>query len=108
MQLGGMPLAEFALHVSKSQSTPENNKREEAVILTDFDSEGKELAARLERLLKAQNVPVNTRIRKRFMQFGKDCIEGFKEGDIHGEIGSNVNKIRHKGRDEGKGSGREA
>ena len=108
MQLGGMPLAEFALHVSKSQSTPKDNKREEAVILTDFDSEGKELAAKLERLLKRHKVLVNTRIRKRFTQFGKGCIEAFKEGDIHGEIGSNVNKVRRKGLDEGQRCGREA
>lgn len=99
--LNGRPLTELALHVSKSMVATVGGKgREEVVILTDFDSEGKRLAARLGYLLKKHKVMVNSRLRRRFMQFGKtrieDLNENLKEGDIHGKVSSNFNKIRGK------------
>ena len=100
--LNGRPLTELALHVSKSIASSGNEEgREEVVILTDFDSEGKKLAARLDYLLKKHKVMVNSRIRRKFLKFGKTRIEDLKEGDIHGKVRHNFNKLRdnraHKG-----------
>ncbi len=104
--LNGRPLAALALHVSKSIASSGNEgSREEVVILTDFDSKGKELAARLDYLLKKHKVMVNSRIRRKFMKFGKTRIEDLKEGDIHGKVSPNFNKVRdnraHKGQRRG-------
>jgi 5S rRNA maturation endonuclease (ribonuclease M5) len=97
MQLGGKPLADFTLHVSKYHVSHSSAGVREVVILTDFDSEGRKLSARLEYLLSKHKVAVNRRIRRRFMKFGKNRIEDFKEGDIYGKVGSNFNKVRGKG-----------
>jgi len=95
--LNGRPLVELALHVSKSCASSVNQGvKKEVVILTDFDSEGKRLAARLSYLLRKHKVMVNSRLRGKFMRFGKTRIEDLKEGDIHGKISSNFNKIRNK------------
>jgi 5S rRNA maturation endonuclease (ribonuclease M5) len=101
--LNGRPLTELALHVSRSCVSPSEPKgRKEVVILTDFDSEGKRLAARLDYLLKKHKVMVNSRLRRKFMQFGKNRIEDLKgmkdlkEGDIHGKVSSNFDKVRDK------------
>ncbi|MBN2330769.1 MAG: toprim domain-containing protein [Candidatus Aenigmarchaeota archaeon] len=104
--LNGRPLTELALHVSRSIATSRNEEDiEEAVILTDFDSEGKRIAARLEYLLKKHKVMVNSRIRRKFMKFGKTRIEDLKEGDVHGKASSNFNKIRDKRADKGQWRG---
>ncbi len=101
--LNGRPLTELALHVSKSIASSGNEESgEEVVILTDFDSEGKKLAARLDYLLKKHKVMVNSRIRRKFMKFGKTRIEDLKEGDIHGKVSSNFNKVRGKGKHKGQ------
>ena len=92
--LDGRPLTELALHVSKSYHSRDPQEKREVVILTDFDSEGEKLAARLGFLLSKYKIMVNTRVRRKFMQFGKNRIEDFKEGDIHGKVGSNFNKVR--------------
>jgi 5S rRNA maturation endonuclease (ribonuclease M5) len=97
MQLNGRPLAEFTFHVSKLPTTPNEEEVREVVILTDFDSEGRKLAARLESLLRMHKVAVNARLRRKFMHFGKNRIEDFKEGDIHGKVGSHFDKVRGKG-----------
>lgn len=97
MQLNGKPLAEFALHVSNSYVSPSDTGWKEAVILTDFDSEGRGIAARLECLLKVRRVPVNSRLRKRFMCFGWTRIEEFREDDTHGKTSANFDKVRGKG-----------
>jgi 5S rRNA maturation endonuclease (ribonuclease M5) len=102
MQLNGRPLAEFTFHVSKFPTTPNEPEAREVVILTDFDSEGRKLAARLESLLRMHKVAVNARLRRKFMKFGKNRIEDFKEGDIHGKIGSHFNKVRGKGHHKGE------
>ena len=99
--LNGRPLAELALHVSKSRIATVGGKgKKEVVILTDFDSEGKRLAARLAYLLKKHKVMVNSRLRRRFMRFGRTRIEDLndilREGDIHGKVSSNINKVRDK------------
>jgi 5S rRNA maturation endonuclease (ribonuclease M5) len=98
MQLNGKPLAELALHVSKSRASTSRDGWEEAVILTDFDSEGRNIAAKLECLLKVHMVPVNGRIRKRFSTIGRNRIEEFRESDIDGKISANIDKVRSKGK----------
>ncbi|UCD03380.1 MAG: toprim domain-containing protein [Candidatus Aenigmatarchaeota archaeon] len=103
MQLNGKPLAEFTFHVSKSLISSSEGKRE-VVILTDFDSEGRKIAAKLESLFRVHKVAVNARIRRKFMQFGKNRIEDFKEGDIYGKVSSHFNKIRDKGQHKGQRS----
>ena len=102
MQLGGKPLAEFTFHVSKYTDLNRSQEVEEVVILTDFDSEGRKLAARLEYLFEKHKVAVNKRLRRKFMKFGKNRIEDFKEGDIYGKVSSNFNKVRGKGHDKGQ------
>jgi 5S rRNA maturation endonuclease (ribonuclease M5) len=112
----GRPLAELALHVSKSLASSADLTRKsgkkEVVILTDFDSEGKGLAARLNYLLRKHKVMVNSRLRRKFMQFGKtrieDLKESFKEGDVDGKISSNFDKIRDKRSHKGKWCGGKA
>lgn len=97
ISLNGKPLHEVALYVSKSYvSRDDRNYSKEVVILTDFDSEGKKIAAKLDYLLRKHKVMVNSKLRGKFMKFGKSQIEDIKEGDIHGKVSSNVNKIRDK------------
>jgi len=93
ISLNGRPLAEFAFHVSKSCVSRDSKARKEVVILTDFDSEGKRLAASLSYLLSKYRVNVNRRLRRKFMQLGKTRIEDLKEGDFHGKVSSDFNKI---------------
>lgn len=102
MQLDGKPLAEFTYHVSKS-FVSSSDERREVVVLTDFDSEGKKIAAKLESLFRMHKIAVNARIRRKFMKFGKNRIEDFKEGDIYGKVSSHFNKIRGKGYHKGQG-----
>jgi len=102
MHLGGRPLADFTLHVSKSL-VHNDAECDEVVILTDFDSKGREIAARLGLLFKRHKIRVNSRVRNEFMRFGKSCIEDFKEGDVYGKAGSNINKIRGESHNKGKG-----
>jgi 5S rRNA maturation endonuclease (ribonuclease M5) len=105
--LNGRPLAQLALHVSKSRaSCGIGEGKKEVVILTDFDSKGKQLAARLDYLLRKHKVMVNSRLRRKFMKFGKgrieDLNENLKEGDVHGKVSSNFNKIRDKSAHKGQ------
>jgi 5S rRNA maturation endonuclease (ribonuclease M5) len=107
--LNGRPLTELALHVSKSCVSSGNRKvRKEVVILTDFDSEGEKLAARLDYLLRKYKVMVNSRLRRKFMKFGKTRVEDLKEGDDHGKISSNFNKICYNRAHTGQRCHREA
>ena len=45
------------------------------IILTDFDREGRHIAARLRRLLRAHRIEPNQRLRSRIMAFGFNRIE---------------------------------
>ena len=102
MHLGGKPIADFTFHVSKSHGSNGNGEAKEVVILTDFDSEGERIAARIACLLRTQKVRVNSRLRRQFMKFGKLHIEEIKEGDVYGETRPHINKVRSKGSDKGK------
>jgi 5S rRNA maturation endonuclease (ribonuclease M5) len=108
ISLNGRPLAEFAFHVSKSsisvdsKHTQKSKQKKEVVILTDFDSEGRRLAAKLNYLLGKYRVLVNSRLRGKLMKFGKSKIEDFREGDIHGEISANFDKICDNGPNKGQ------
>jgi 5S rRNA maturation endonuclease (ribonuclease M5) len=114
------------------------------IILTDFDKEGRRIAGRLLRLLRAHKISPNQRLRLRIMNLGFNKIEDItmdsilasnksvcggrrlpveksvcgrrslpikrlrKEGDDYVKTSSNVHKIRGKGVNKGKGSGRKA
>jgi 5S rRNA maturation endonuclease (ribonuclease M5) len=98
------------------------------IILTDFDRKGRDIAARLGRLLRARKIHPNQRLRSRIMSFGFNKIEditmdsilrlgmrnrkftagahgkpaGKKEGDDYVKTSSDFNEIRHKGGDKGQ------
>ena len=87
-----------------------SEKGKEVIVLTDFDSKGKQLAARLIRELHGcgKKVKVNTEVRRNLMRafnnvkIGeiedlKSLIEKFK-GDIYGKNRNRSNKIRDKGK----------
>lgn len=101
------------------------------IVLTDFDREGRHIAARLSRLLRAHRIHPNQRLRSRIMNFGFNMIEDIKmesimalgrnnagarlsmkherkRGDDYVKTRSNFNKIRDKGLDKGKGHRGEA
>jgi 5S rRNA maturation endonuclease (ribonuclease M5) len=88
------------------------------IILTDFDEKGRQIASKLMRLFLAYKIHPNSRLRKEMMKFGRAEIEDLgsflpadiklRGDDIHGKIGTNVNKVRNKGKDKGKRSNREA
>ncbi len=86
------------------------------VILTDFDSQGQKIAAKLEFLLRKYGVHPNSRIRCCFMDLGWNKIEdlnslqkqGLKEVDVYVETGTHIDKIRNKSKDKGKRGYREA
>ena len=83
----------------------------DVVILTDFDREGKRIAARLMKLLHAYGINTNPKLRSDIMGFGKNHIEEFhpermmnraehgktKEGDTHGKVGADFNQVCNKG-----------
>lgn len=80
--------------------------KKEIVILTDFDREGRALAAKLSRLLSPRKIRINRRLRKKIMEFGKTEIENLRnlrEDDLHVKVSTNFNKIRDKGKDKGEG-----
>lgn len=108
-------------------------KYSDIIILTDFDREGRHIAARLSVLLRARRIHPNQRLRSRIMAFGFNKIEDFKmdsilrlgrepkrcparalrnknkeRGDFHVKASSNIHEIRDKGRDKGQRSCREA
>ncbi|MBI4176068.1 MAG: hypothetical protein HY518_02610 [Candidatus Aenigmarchaeota archaeon] len=60
-----------------------NNGASKVVILTDFDSKGRAIAARLKRLLELHRVPVDSRLRGMLMQYGKGKIEDFKRSGLN-------------------------
>lgn len=102
--ISGRPLAELAGGL---------DERSQVVILTDFDPEGRRLAARLIRLLQSRRIKTNPRLRRMMMELGKTRIEDwaahsaaaleFKEkGDFHGETGANFYKIRDKSKHKGE------
>lgn len=90
----------------------------ETVILTDFDPEGRRLFKKLKYLLTKYKIKTNSRLRGKIMSLGKTRIEDFrklaasvralnKEGDCHGEIGANVNKVHNSRNDKSERRGRE-
>jgi 5S rRNA maturation endonuclease (ribonuclease M5) len=85
----------------------------EVVILTDFDKEGRKLAAKLRTLFETRNIRLNSRLRCRMMQFGKSRIEDFgnlidRRGDFYVKAGTDFDKVHNKGKDKGKGCHRKA
>ena len=108
--INGKPLANIADDVKDKL---EKNQGCSVVILTDFDREGRKLAAKLRILLQRLKIHPNTRLRKMLMSFGKNKIEDFgagngipadlNRGDYHVKVGTNINKIHNQGSHKGKG-----
>jgi 5S rRNA maturation endonuclease (ribonuclease M5) len=97
--------------------------KSDIIILTDFDREGRHIAARLSRLLRAHKIHPNQRLRSRIMNLGFNKVEDIRmdsilashsgriekrrKGDDYVKASSNLNKVRSKSNDKGKRSGRE-
>lgn len=98
-----------------------SHQSSDIIILTDFDHEGKRVAAELSSLLRARRIEPNQAKRRVFLDSGYKRIEEIssvtksldladldrpllkiREGDVYGEIGANIDKIRNKGTDKGK------
>lgn len=117
VRISGKPLIRVVQEV-------ESKKTKDVIVLTDFDSKGRKLAARLTCLLQKYRIHPNSRLRSEFMKLGWNRIEdmnglrfeqpaqvplkgvgtisgwdaGFHiGGDDHVEIGSNFDKVHDKG-----------
>ncbi len=123
LAINGRPLIAI---VDRVADLRENHKYFDIIVLTDFDREGRHMAARLGKLLRAHKIHPNQRLRSRIMKFGFNKIEDIKmdsilrigermrvtkspdrkvlerRGDDHVKAGSNINKIRYKGFNKGK------
>lgn len=138
LAINGRPLIEIvekvARSMEKSQPGAEGSrgkgKYSDIIILTDFDREGRHIAGRLSRLLRAYKIHPNQRLRGRVMNFGFNKVEDIKmesilkigerlrvtksldrkvrRGDDYVKVGSNVNKIRNKSVNKGKRRGGKA
>jgi 5S rRNA maturation endonuclease (ribonuclease M5) len=100
--INGQPLADMVMMLDGGQ----------VVILTDYDSEGKRLAARLLRLLQRRRIKSNPRLRRMIMTHtGITRVEELaafsaaalnkEKGDFHGETGANFYEIHSKGKHKG-------
>ena len=126
--INGKPLVDVADEVDRIVRDGKS-----VVILTDFDREGRKLAARLRVLLQRLKIHPNTRLRKMLMSFGKNNVESLtpqlfgvaehkiedfgtgngvpadlNRGDYHVKVSTNFNKIHNQGSHKGEGSSREA
>ncbi|MCD6402819.1 MAG: toprim domain-containing protein [Candidatus Aenigmarchaeota archaeon] len=95
--ISGKPLEDFVDRVAEEER--------EIIILTDFDKEGRALAARLVRLFESRDVKVKKEERmkfhKLFPQFKKIeeirfFLKVIKEDDHHGEISAINRKIHNR------------
>lgn len=88
-------------------------KGSSVVILTDFDREGRKLAAKLRILLQRLKMHPNMRLRRMLMSFGKSKIEDFNagnnfsadliRGDYHVKVSTNINKVHNQSSHKSKG-----
>ena len=107
--INGKPLIEIVQQVAGKGTV-------KVIILTDFDSEGRRIAGKLELLLKNFGIHPDSRLRCRVMDFGWNKIEdmgalakpGLREDDIHVKASTHFNKVRDKGKDKGQRNNREA
>jgi len=70
--ISGKPLSRIVISLFNSDI------KKEVVILTDFDREGKRLASKLMKICNRYKIPVNRRLRREMMSYGKSRIEDFK------------------------------
>lgn len=59
-----------------------NHKYSDIIVLTDFDREGRHMATRLGKLLRAYKIHPNQRLRSRIMKFGFNKIEDIRMDSI--------------------------
>ena len=115
LAINGKPLVSVTRRIADLR---ENHRYSDIIILTDFDCEGRRIAAELDRLLRAHSIHSNQRVRHRILSFGFTRIEEIsmdsliklkeKGSDDNVKTSSNINKIRDKGLDKGERSRGEA
>lgn len=75
------------------------HKDRKVLILTDFDKKGRQIYAKITRMLQAYKIPTNSGLRyalKRVVSnTGKVRIEEIKEVDLYGKDSAYFNKIYH-------------
>jgi 5S rRNA maturation endonuclease (ribonuclease M5) len=74
LAINGKPLITIAEKVAIGDLTGYSD----IIILTDFDREGRRIAAKISRLLRAHKMHPNQRLRSCIMKFGFSKIEEFK------------------------------
>lgn len=117
VRISGKPLIKVVEDVA---SKIQRSKIHEVIILTDFDSEGRKLAARLTYLLQKYKIHPNSRLRREFMKLGygriedmngigsNQPLEALTGGDAYVKTSTDINKIHDKGPHKGKRRGRKA
>ena len=79
LPINGKPLVTVAEMVVKMTG---DHRYSDIIILSDFDSEGRRIAAKLSRLLRARKVHPNQRLRSRVMAIGFNKCEDIKLSSI--------------------------
>jgi len=112
IKISGKPLIRVVDEIEKSK------RNKDVIILTDFDSKGRRIAARLRYLLQRYRIHPNSRLRSEVMKLGWNKIEDmnglrFEQpvqqalvgGDDYVKTGSDINKVHDKGSHKGKRCG---
>ena len=122
--INGKTLSNVVDDVNKELAGKEGSS---VVILTDFDHEGRKLAAKLRILLQRLKIHPNTGLRKMLMSFGKNNVESLtpqlfgvaehkiedfnaglvpadlNRGDYHVKVSTDVNKVHNQGSHKSEG-----
>lgn len=120
VRISGKPLIRVVQEVENK--VEKKKAKKDVIILTDFDSKGRKLAARLRHLLQRYKIHPNSRLRGEVMKLGWNKIEDMNGivleelirpaqqvmtgGDDHVKTGTNINKVHDKGSHKGKRRGR--
>lgn len=110
VRISGKSLIKVIENVKEIKETKRTKGIDDVIILTDFDSKGRKLAARLTRLLQSYRIHPNQRLRSEVMKLGWNKIEdmnglrfdnpeesGFHiGGDDHVKVSTNINKVHDK------------
>ncbi|UCD07873.1 MAG: toprim domain-containing protein [Candidatus Aenigmatarchaeota archaeon] len=113
IKISGKPLIRVVHEVENE--IKRGKRKKDVIILTDFDSKGRKIAARLRYLLQKYKIHPNSRLRGEVMKLGWNKIEDMNNlrfeqpaqqaltgGDDHVKIGTDINKIHDKGSHKGK------
>ncbi len=78
LAINGRPLTTVAEKVAEMRERASVWRYSDTIILTDFDKEGRKLAARLSVEIRARNILPNQQLMSRVMNFGFNKIEDIK------------------------------